>query len=182
VSAADAISGRIEIVEGDMLAQRVDALVNPANEGLRHGGGLARLIAAAAGPELERESDQIGFVATGTAAATTAGRLPQRYVLHTPGPVWRGGTEGEPELLASCHRAVIALAEELGCSSLALPAISTGIFGYPVDRAAPVAVGATRDALADHPGMAVVRFCLLGEEALSVYSAALDGLSREPLP
>ncbi|HEV3228815.1 MAG TPA: macro domain-containing protein [Solirubrobacteraceae bacterium] len=182
MNTGDLASERIEVVEGDMLVQRVDALVNPANERLEHGGGLARLMAAAAGPELERESREIGFVATGKAVATTAGRLPQRYVLHTPGPVWRGGGEGEPELLASCHRAVIALAAQLECESLALPAISTGIFGYPLDRAAPVAVRAARDALSEYPDIALVRFCVLGETALSAYRAALGELGSRPRP
>jgi O-acetyl-ADP-ribose deacetylase (regulator of RNase III) len=182
MSPAEPGAGRIEILEADILAQEVDAVVNPANEHLHHGGGLARVIAAAAGPELERESREIGFVATGTAVATTAGRLPHRYVLHTPGPVWRGGTKGEPDLLASCHRAVIALAQELGCGSLALPAISTGIFGYPVELAAPVAIRAARAAMADHPQVVLVRFCLLGEPALTAYRQSAEEAGSEPPP
>ena len=172
----------IEVVEADLLAQPVDALVNPANERLQHGGGLARLIARGAGPELERESARIGFVPTGRAVATSAGKLPQRYVLHTPGPVWRGGDEREAELLASCHRAVVALAAELGCRSLAVPGISTGIFGYPVEQAAPVAVGSTRDALAEHTDVTLVRFCLRGAEALEPFRRALETLRREARP
>ena len=172
----------IEVVEGDLLAQPVDALVNPANERLEHGGGLAGLIARHAGPELERESARIGFVPTGQAVATGAGRLPQRYVLHTPGPVWRGGEHGEPELLASSHRAVVALAAELGLRSLAVPGISTGIFGYPVEHAAPVALRSTRDALAEHSEVTLVRFCLRGEDALEPFRRALEDLGREGGP
>ncbi len=121
-------------------------------------------------------------MATGTAVATTAGRLPHRYVLHTPGPVWRGGAEGEPELLGSCHRAVIALAQELGCRSLALPAISPGIFGYPVEQAAPVAIRAARAAMADFPRVELVRFCLLGEPAVSAYRQGAEESGSEPPP
>jgi O-acetyl-ADP-ribose deacetylase (regulator of RNase III) len=172
----------IEVEEGDLLAAPVDAIVNPANERLEHGGGLARLIARAAGPELQQESVRIGFVATGQAVATSAGRLPHRYVLHTPGPVWHGGDQEEPELLASCHRAVVALAADLGCQSLAVPGISTGIFGYPVEQAAPVALRATRDALAEHSGVTLVRFCLWGPEAVEPFRRALETLRQERSP
>ncbi|TMK41861.1 MAG: hypothetical protein E6G56_03855 [Actinobacteria bacterium] len=165
---------RIEVTAGDLLAAPVDAIVNAANERLHHGGGLARAIASAAGPELVRESREIGFVPTGQAVATTAGRLPQRYVLHTPGPLWRGGGEGEPELLADCHRSVVALAAQLGARSLALPAISTGIFGYPVGLAAEVAVPATAEALARHPEVERVRFCLREAEAHQAFARALS--------
>jgi O-acetyl-ADP-ribose deacetylase (regulator of RNase III) len=175
-------SGRIEVVEADLLSAPVDALVNAANEHLEHGGGIAAAIARAAGPELERESRAIGLVPTGQAVATTAGRLPQRYVLHTPGPVWRGGLAGEAELLAACHRAVIALAAELQCRSVALPAISTGIYGYPLELAAPVALRSTREALDEHPGVELVQFCLRGQAALSAYSDALAEQSGEPGP
>ncbi len=172
-----AMAPSIEVIEGDLLTQRVDAIVNAANESLRHGGGIAAAIARAAGPELERESRAIGQVATGAAVATTAGALPQRWVLHTPGPIWQGGGHDEDRLLSACHRAVVALAAELGLASVALPAISTGIFGYPLQRAAPVALGATAEALQSHPGVSLVRFCVRGAEALSAYTRALEGLA-----
>ena len=166
---------RIEFVVADLLAQDVDALVNPANERLAHGGGVAGLIARAAGPELEEDSRRIGGCATGDAVVTRAGALPQRAVIHAVGPVWSGGGAGEPEALASAHRAVVARAEEHGLATLALPAISTGIFGYPLDRAAAVAVPAIADALADAPGVALVRFCFLDEGSRVTYAAALAG-------
>ncbi|HTI35670.1 MAG TPA: macro domain-containing protein [Miltoncostaea sp.] len=166
------MNGRVEFAVADLLAQDVDAIVNPANEALAHGGGVAGLIARAAGPELEEDSRRIGHCPTGDAVVTRAGRLPQRAVIHAVGPIWRGGDAGEPALLAAAHRAVIARAREGGFATVALPAISTGIFGYPLELAAPVAVGAVRAALAEAPGVTLVRFCFLDEAARAVYAAA----------
>ncbi len=115
----------IEFVIADLLAQDVDAVVNPANERLAHGGGVAGLIARAAGPDLEEDSLRIGGCPTGDAVVTRAGRLPQRAVIHAVGPVWRGGGAGEARLLAAAHRAVVARAQEEGLATIALPAIST---------------------------------------------------------
>ena len=164
--------GAIEFEVTDLLAQRVDAIVNPANEALAHGGGVAGLIARAAGPDLEEDSRRIGHCPTGGAVVTRAGRLPQRAVIHAVGPVWRGGGAGEAEVLAAAHRAVIARAQEEGLATIALPAISTGIFGYPVDLAAPVAVAAVREAAEASPAVTLVRFCFLDETARAVYAAA----------
>lgn len=164
-------AGRVEFVVGDLLAQPVDAIVNPANERLAHGGGVAALIARAAGPALVEESARIGRCATGSAVVTTAGDLPHRWVVHAVGPVWRGGGEGEEELLAACHRAAVRAAGEAGARSLALPAVSTGIFGFPVDRAAPVAVRAVRAALEDAGAPRRVVFCFVDPAMCACYRA-----------
>ena len=167
---------RIEFVVADLLAQDVDAIVNPANEHLAHGGGVAGLIARAAGPELEEDSRRIGGCATGDAVVTRAGALPQRAVIHAVGPVWSGGGAGEPEALASAHRAVVARAEESGLATLALPAISTGIFGYPLDRAARRRRAGDRATPSRMPaGVTLVRFCFLDDGSRATYAAALPG-------
>jgi len=138
----------IAFVVGDLTAQRVDAIVNAANEALAPGGGVCGAIRRAGGDEIFEECARLGGCATGDAKATGAGRLPARYVVHAVGPVWRGGDAGEPELLASAYRRSLEVAEELGCRTIAFPALSTGIYGYPPELAARVAVGAVRD-LAD---------------------------------
>jgi len=162
----------VEFVVGDLLAQEVDAIVNPANARLAHGGGVAGLIARAAGPDLAEDSRRIGGCATGGAVVTRAGLLPQRAVIHAVGPVWRGGDAGEPALLAAAHRAAVARAEEEGLATVAFPAISTGIFGYPADLAAPVAVRAVREAAGASPVVTLVRFCFLDEATRAVYATA----------
>jgi O-acetyl-ADP-ribose deacetylase (regulator of RNase III) len=166
------VSAAVEFAIADLLAQDVDAIVNPANEHLAHGGGVAGLIARAAGPDLEEDSLRIGGCPTGGAVVTRAGRLPQRAVIHAVGPVWRGGDAGEADLLAAAHRAVVARAQEAGLAAIALPAISTGIFGYPVELAAPVAVGAIREAAEASAVVTLVRFCFLDEGTRAVYAAA----------
>jgi O-acetyl-ADP-ribose deacetylase (regulator of RNase III) len=162
----------IEFQVADLLAQDVDAIVSAANEWLAHGGGVAGAIASAAGPELEEDSRRIGHCPTGEAVVTRAGRLPQRAVIHAVGPVWHGGGEGEPGLLASAHRAVVARAEENGFARIALPAISTGIFGYPLEKAAATAVGAIAGALAGARSLTLVRFCFLDRAACEAYRRA----------
>ena len=132
----------ITFVVGDLTAQEVDAIVNAANEALAPGGGVCGAIRRAGGDEIFDECARLGGCATGDAKATGAGRLPARHVVHAVGPVWSGGEAGEPELLASAYRRSLEVAEELGCRTIAFPALSTGVYGYPPELAAPVAVAA----------------------------------------
>ena len=167
----------IELVLGDITDQEVDAIVNAANPTLLGGGGVDGAIHRAGGPAILEECRGLGGCETGDAKASGGGNLPARYVIHAVGPVWRGGGDGEAELLASCHRRAIELADELGCRSVAFPAISTGAYGYPVELAAPVAIAATTEALAAHPGVEVVRFVFRDEQTLAFYRDAGDGRS-----
>jgi O-acetyl-ADP-ribose deacetylase len=160
----------IEVVRGDITQQPVEAIVNAANSSLLGGGGVDGAIHRAAGPELLAECRLLGGCETGDAKATGAGRLQARHVIHTVGPVWRGGEHGEAELLASCHRRSLELAVELGCRSVAFPAISTGIYGYPLELAAEVAVGAVREAAV--PPVELVRFVLFSDDAFEIFGRA----------
>jgi O-acetyl-ADP-ribose deacetylase len=162
----------IELVLGDITEQEVDAIVNAANPSLLGGGGVDGAIHRAGGPSILEECRLLGGCAPGDVKPTSGGRLPARHVLHAVGPIWRGGAEGEAELLASCHRRAIELAEELGCRSVAFPAISTGAYGYPVELAAPVAIAATRSALREHPSIQNVRFVFRDQTTLAVYRTA----------
>ena len=165
--------GRIELVQGDITAETVDAIVNAANRSLLGGGGVDGAIHRAGGPAILAECRTLGGCEIGEAKATGAGSLTARYVIHTVGPRWAGGSTGEAELLASCHRRSLELAAELGCASVAFPAISTGVFGYPVELAAPVALDATAQALADHPQIELVRFVLYDEHSYRIFERAL---------
>jgi O-acetyl-ADP-ribose deacetylase (regulator of RNase III) len=167
---------RIRLVQGDITAQAVDAIVNAANSSLLGGGGVDGAIHRAGGPAIMEECRLLAGCRTGEAKATGAGRLAARYVIHTVGPVWRGGGEGEDDALASCHRSSLRLASELGCGTLAFPAISTGIFGFPLDRAAGIALGTTLAELEQRPELDEVRFVLFDRHALAAFEAALGRL------
>jgi O-acetyl-ADP-ribose deacetylase len=163
----------IEAVWGDITRETVDAIVNAANTSLLGGGGVDGAIHRAAGSELLAECRLLGGCVPGQAKATAGYRLPARHVIHTVGPVWKGGGQNEPETLAACHLNAVALAAELGCRSLAFPAISTGVFGYPPEKAAAVAVAATREALARQETVELARFVLFDEQSREIYDAAL---------
>jgi O-acetyl-ADP-ribose deacetylase (regulator of RNase III) len=165
---------KITITLGDITQQAVDAIVNAANSSLLGGGGVDGAIHRAAGPELLVECRTLNGCPTGAAKISKGYRLPAKYVIHTVGPIWHGGTSGEDELLASCYRNSLALAAEYGLKSVAFPAISTGIYGFPLERAAAIAVREIHDALVRHPGIERVVLVCFGRKALDVYSRLLN--------
>jgi O-acetyl-ADP-ribose deacetylase (regulator of RNase III) len=167
--------GAITLHRGDITTDaEADAIVNAANETLLGGGGVDGAIHRAAGPELLEACRKLGGCATGDAKITPGFRLPARHVIHAVGPRWRGGEHGEPELLASCYRRAIELAANNDCDRVAFPAISAGIYGYPLAQAAAVAIGATREALDRHPSVGEARFWLFDERAHDAFRVALS--------
>jgi O-acetyl-ADP-ribose deacetylase (regulator of RNase III) len=175
---------RLELVCSDITEQAVDAIVNAANAALAGGGGVDGAIHRRGGPAIMDECQRLGGCPTGDARATTAGDLPARFVVHAVGPRWRGGGSGEPDLLASCHRRAVEVADGLACRSIAFPAISTGIYGYPVDRAAPVALAAAWAAAQRSAGVDLVRFVLFSDADLAAFreAAAALGLDESGAP
>jgi len=180
-------SGRvIRLVHGDITEERVDAIVNAANSQLQHGGGVAAAIARKGGDVIRQESEawvrQHGPVPTGRAAITSAGALPCRAVIHAVGPIWRGGGEGEEEQLRSAALSSFALATERGFASLALPAISAGIFGFPADRCAEVLLTAARDFWREHPESSLreIRFVLFDVPTLEAFLGAFRRIFESP--
>jgi O-acetyl-ADP-ribose deacetylase len=166
----------IECIQGDVTSQQdVDAVVNAANARLAPGGGVAGAIHRAAGPDLAEEAVPLGPIEPGEAVITGAHGLPNRYVIHTLGPVY-GQDRPESELLARCYRNSLALAEDNGVEAIAFPAISTGIFGYPAEEAAEVALRTVREEAEGHERVRLVRFVLFGEKDLEVHERVLSGL------
>lgn len=167
---------KIELWRGDITTLRVDAIVNAANSELLPGGGVCGAIHRAAGPELAAECRRIGGCATGDAKLTRGYGLPARFVLHAVGPIWRGGGAGEPEQLASCYRRCCEIAAAQGLRTLAFPAISTGVFGYPLERAAAIAVRAVLESLINYPSLSKVTLVCFDATALAAYESALDAV------
>lgn len=161
---------RVSVRQGDITRIAVDAIVNAANSSLLGGGGVDGAIHRAAGPDLLHECRLLGGCKTGQAKITKGYRLQAEHIIHTVGPVWRGGENGEPELLAACHRNALDLAAEAGCRRIAFPAISTGIYGYPLEAAAKVAVTTVEAWVADHPdALEDVRFVTFDDKATQAF-------------
>jgi O-acetyl-ADP-ribose deacetylase len=169
---------RIEIIEGDITQQAVDAIVNAANTTLLGGGGVDGAIHRAAGPELLAECRTLGGCATGEAKITKGYRLAAKWVIHTVGPVWHDGRHGEEDLLANCYRHSLALAAQHGLRTLAFPSISTGAYGFPMDRAARIAVREVGKFLAEHPSLEQVRLVCFGQSAYALHRQALEEARR----
>ena len=169
---------RIEIIQGDITRQAVDAIVNAANTTLLGGGGVDGAIHRAAGPELLAECRTLHGCKTGEAKLTRGYRLPARFVIHTPGPVWHGGDRHEPEMLASCYRSCLELAAANGLKTVDFPSISTGVYHFPLDRAATIAIGTIADFLGAHPEIERVRMVCFDARTKGYYDAALRALEE----
>ena len=178
------MNSRLQVVQGDIVTMTVDAIVNAANEGLLGGGGVDGAIHRAAGPELLEACRRIPEVLpgvrcpTGEVRITPGYRLSARFVIHAVGPVWRGGGHNEAELLGSCYRGALSLATEHDCTSIAFPAISTGVFGYPADAAARIAVAESRQFLRNEPGLRRILLVAYSDDAAAVLRAANNEEAR----
>lgn len=171
----------LSIVLGDITTSHADAIVNAAKTSLLGGSGVDGAIHRAAGPELLAECRTLGGCATGQAKITAAYRLPCRWVIHTPGPIWQGGAQGEPALLASCYRSSLELAAAQGCQSVDFPSISTGIYGFPLPQAAHIALRTIMDFLYEHPDMQVRMVCF-DERTLRAYQTDWNMFYQETKP
>ncbi len=174
-----AIKERMEIIEGDITKQRVDAIVNAANTSLLGGGGVDGAIHRAAGPELLEECRKIGGCPTGEARVTKGYRLPAKWVIHTVGPVWRGGGSNEDKLLASCYRNSLQAAKEIGAKTVAFPSISTGVYGFPMDRASEIALKETAKFLENDESIEKVIFVCFGERAFNIHKQTFARLFED---
>jgi len=164
----------LRVIRGDITTLAVDAIVNAANSTLLGGGGVDGAIHRAAGPGLLRECRQLGGCPTGEAKITNGYNLPAKYVIHTVGPVWRGGSHGEADLLAACYRRSLEIAAEKGLASIAFPCISTGVYGYPHHPAAEIAVAAVREFTAIPSSLSEIVFCCFGEQDYEIYMNILS--------
>ncbi|MBN2134520.1 MAG: O-acetyl-ADP-ribose deacetylase [Acidobacteria bacterium] len=165
----------LELIEGDITKQDTDAIVNAANSGLRGGGGVDGAIHRAGGPDIMFECRKIGHCSPGEAVVTTAGKLKSHYVIHTVGPIWHGGKEGESEILQNAYLNSLKKAESLSLRTIAFPSISTGVYGYPVDQASMIALKTCVKFLQEKAAtLKLIRFVLFGEENYSVYKKALN--------
>ena len=170
-------TSRIEIIQGDITKQAVDAIVNAANTSLLGGGGVDGAIHRAAGPELLAECRTLHGCRTGEAKITRGYRLPARFVIHTPGPVWHGGGSGEEALLASCYKSCLTLAAENGCKTVDFPSISTGVYHFPLEKASRIAVSTIAAFLAEHPELERVRMVCFDGRTKAFYDRALEELT-----
>lgn len=166
----------IEVVQGDLTKENADAIVNAANRSLLGGGGVDGAIHRAGGPAILEECRKLRGCDTGDAKITTGGNLPARHVIHTVGPVYRGGGRSEPEMLASCHRRSLEVARQNNLKTVSFPAISCGVYGYPIEDAAKIAVGTVAEFVAENPGFERIRFVLFGPDTYPAFEKALKTL------
>ncbi len=169
----------IEVIAADITTLRVDAIVNAANTSLLGGGGVDGAIHRAAGPELLAQCRLLNGCSTGRAKITEGYKLPAKFIIHTPGPVWRGGREGEPELLAGCYRSCLRLAEENGCESVAFPSISTGVYHYPLEQAAEIAMREIAEFLRTSRTVKRVILACYDPRTLEIYRAAQGNILEQ---
>jgi O-acetyl-ADP-ribose deacetylase (regulator of RNase III) len=170
---------KVEVIQGDITKISADAIVNAANEGLRGGGGVDGAVHRAGGPKIMEECRTIGRCPTGTAVITTGGLLAAKYVIHTVGPIWQGGDRREPELLRSAYESSLKLAEENQLGSVAFPSISTGVYGFPIEKACPIAIGVALDHLERSAKLEKITFVLFSKADYDVYLSQMKEILAE---